>query len=204
MNSFMRHFFWIILASLLLSACGHSRPDQVYDACLILEDNRSWWRALKRSEDRWGISPGTQLAFLKRESSFNRHARPARRQLLGFIPGPRPSSAYGYAQAVDSTWDWYRRETGRRGADRDDFSDAVDFIGWYASKSWELSRIPPDNARALYLAYHEGHGGYNRRTHAGKRWLLSRADDVQNDARRYDSQIEQCRRRLDRGWLPFT
>lgn len=199
----MARFLLILVTVLVLSACGHRLPEQTYDACLILEDNGSWWRAIKRTEERWGVSHGTQLAILKRESSFNRNARPARRRLLGVIPGPRPSSAYGYAQAVDSTWDWYRRDTGRRGADRDDFSDAVDFIGWYASKSRELSGVSPDNPRALYLTYHQGHGGYNRRTYVGNRWLLSRADEVARDAARYDAQISQCRSRLDRGWLPF-
>ena len=41
------------------------------------------------------------------------------------------SSAYGYAQALEGTWDDYRKDTGRRGADRDDFADSSDFIGWY-------------------------------------------------------------------------
>ena len=113
-----------LVGLVLLSGCASGPPDQVHDACLILQDNRSWWRDLQRTERRWGISPGTQLAFLKKESSFNRHARPARRRLLGVIPGARPSSAYGCAQALNSTWDWYREDTGRRGADRDDFGDA--------------------------------------------------------------------------------
>ena len=197
----------VLLASLaglvLLSACGHAPPDQVANACLILEDNRSWWRAIKRTEDRWGVSPGVQLAILKRESSFNGRARPARTRLLGFIPGPRPSDAYGYAQALETTWDWYQEDTGRRRADRDDFSDAVDFIGWYTAMSRELSGISPDDPRSLYLAYHEGHGGYNRGTYRGKAWLLRAASQVESDARTYDAQIQRCRHRLDRGWIPF-
>jgi len=188
---------------LLLTACGSGPPDQVHDACLILEDNRSWWRALKRTERRWGVTPGVQLAILKRESGFNADARPARRRLLGFIPGRRPSSAYGYAQALDTTWDWYRRDTGRRGADRDDFSDAVDFIGWYAYKSRELAGVPASDPYALYLTYHEGHGGYTRGTYRSKAWLLRAAGEVRRDAQRYDAQIARCEDRLDRGWLPF-
>ena len=153
--------------------------------------------------ERWDVSPGIQLAILKRESSFNGRARPARTRLLGFIPGPRPSDAYGYAQALEATWEWYQDETGRGGADRDDFGDAVDFIGWYAHMSGRLSGIDRSDARALYLAYHEGHGGYNRGTYRGKDWLLRAAAQVERDARTYDAQIERCRRRLDRGWIPF-
>jgi hypothetical protein len=200
----MTRLLLVCLASCLgLTACGHAPPSQTADACLILEDNRSWWRALQRTERRWGVPAGVQLAILKRESSFDSDARPARRRLLGFIPGRRPSSAYGYAQALDSTWDWYRRDTGRRGADRDDFGDAVDFVGWYASKSRQLSGVPPHDARALYLTYHEGHTGYNQGTYRSKSWLMRVADEVASDAARYESQISRCERRLNRRFLFF-
>ncbi|MEE2524844.1 hypothetical protein V0U79_00565 [Hyphobacterium sp. HN65] len=197
----IRHALLAICLSGLVAACGHAPPEQTHDACLILEDNRAWWRDLRRSEDRWGVSPGIQLAILRRESSFNAHARPARQRLFGVIPGRRPSSAYGYAQALDSTWDWYREETGRRGADRDDFGDATDFIGWYSHMSGRLSGISPTDGRSLYLAYHQGHTGYNQGTYRGIAWLNRAASQVATDASRYDSQISQCRRRLDRRFL---
>lgn len=190
-------------SAFLATACASGPPDQVHDACLILEDNRSWWRDLRRTERRWGVSPGTQLAFLKRESSFNRNARPARTRLLFILPGPRPTSAFGYAQALDSTWDWYRDDTGRRGADRNDFGDAVDFIGWYSSMSQRQSGIALDDPYNLYLAYHEGHGGFNRRTYRGKAWLQRAAREVETDTRRYDAQIARCEGRLGRNWIPF-
>jgi len=198
----MKHVVLSILASALFAVgCGHAPPDQIEDACLILEDNRSWWRALKRSERRWGIPPAVQLAILKRESSFNANARPARRRLLGFIPGSRPSSAYGYAQALDGTWDEFQEDTGQPFADRDSFENAVDFVGWYGHLSGERSGISPTNARELYLAYHEGHGGYNRGSYRGKAWLIRAADSVASDAARYQSQLNRCERRLDRGWF---
>jgi hypothetical protein len=190
-------------AALVTTGCATRPPDQVYDACLILEDNRAWWRDLRRTESRYGVSPGVQLAILKRESSFEHNARPARRRLLGVVPWSRPSSAYGYAQALDATWDWYRDETGRRGADRDDFGDAVDFIGWYNHQSGRLSGISPDDPYSLYLAYHEGHGGFSRGTYSGKSWLIRAAREVETDARRYDAQINGCQRRLNRNWIPF-
>jgi hypothetical protein len=193
----------IAFSVLILTGCATRPPDQVYDACLILEDNRAWWRALQRTERRWNVSPGTQLAILKRESSFVHDARPARQRLFGVIPGRRPSSAYGYAQAKNDTWDWYKRETGRRGADRDNFGDAVDFVGWYSNMSQRLSGISLDDPYNLYLAYHEGHGGYTRRTYRSKSWLTRVARDVESDAGRYDRQIRDCRRRLGRNWVPF-
>lgn len=192
-----------ICSSLVLTACASGPPDQVENACLILEDNRSWGRDLRRTERRWGISPGTQMAFLKRESSFERRARPARTRFLWVLPGRRPSSAFGYAQALNTTWDWYREDTGRRGADRDDFGDAVDFVGWYASMSRSQSNISLDDPYRLYLAYHEGHGGYNRGTYRGKSWLERAAREVETDARRYDAQIDRCDHLLGRRWIPF-
>ena len=198
-----RSLLLALSSALLVTACASGPPDQVHDACLILEDNRSWGRDLRRTERRWGVSPGTQLAILKRESSFNRNARPARKRLLLILPGPRPSSAFGYAQALDSTWDWYREDTGRRGADRNDFGDAVDFVGWYSSMSQRQSGIALDDPYNLYLAYHEGHGGYNRGSHRGKSWLHRAARQVESDARRYDAQISQCEARLGRRWIPF-
>jgi hypothetical protein len=196
----LRALFLCLFAG-MLAGCGHAPPDQVHDACLILEDNRSWWRDLQRSEDRWGISPGIQLAILRRESSFDANARPARQRLLGIIPGRRPSSAYGYAQALDGTWDWYREETGRRGADRDDFGDAVDFIGWYGHMSGRLSGISSTDARGQYLAYHQGHTGYNNGSYRNIGWLNRAADQVARDAVRYDAQLAQCERRLNRRFL---
>ncbi|XBQ15564.1 MAG: hypothetical protein ABL308_11435 [Oceanicaulis sp.] len=194
---------WAAAATTLASGCATPPPAQQHDACLILEDNRAWWRDLRRTERRWGVSPGVQLAILKKESSFQHDARPARRKLLGFIPGARPSSAYGYAQALDTTWDWYREDTGRRGADRDDFGDAVDFIGWYAAMSERQSGIDTNDAYNLYLAYHQGHGGYNRGTYRGNSWLIDAARRVERDARTFDAQLDRCEGRLNRGWIPF-
>jgi hypothetical protein len=183
----------LALATLTLAACSTRAPSQTADACMIMQENRSWHRATQRTESRWGISPGTQLAFVRQESSFVRNARPPRRKMLGFIPRGRPSTARGYSQALDTTWSWYQRDTGRRGASRTNFADSVDFIGWYASKSRQISGIGLDDPRNLYFAYHEGHGGYNRGTHHSKGWLQTVATQVEANARRYDGQLAQCR-----------
>jgi len=95
------------------------------------------------------------------------------------------------------------RGSGYRRADRDDFGDAVDFIGWYNHQSTRLAGIAPNDPFNLYLAYHEGHGGFRRATYAGKDWLIRAARQVETDARRYDGQIERCEGRLDRNWIPF-
>ncbi|KPP82753.1 MAG: putative lipoprotein [Oceanicaulis sp. HLUCCA04] len=186
----------ILSVMMVVAACSHRAPPaQIENACSIFSQYPNWRRATERAERRWGISQGTQLAFVNRESSFVADARPPRTRRLFVLPGPRASSAHGYAQALDSTWDWYREQTGNRSARRTDFGDAVDFIGWYASMSQRLSRISLDDPRNLYLAYHEGHTGYNRGSYNSKAWLLRAATQVQTDARRYDSQLNSCQRR---------
>lgn len=191
----------LLAACSALAACGSRPPAQVANACAIFEDKSAWRRDTDRVEDRWGVSPGTQLAFVRRESSFVHDARPPRGKFLFIFPGARPSSAQGYAQALDTTWAWYQRDTGRRGASRRNFGDAVDFIGWYATKSRQISGISLNDPRSLYLAYHEGHGGYNRGTWRSKGWLQDTAAQVEHDARTYDSQLEACPRR--RRWGIF-
>src|SRR5262245_35869537 len=125
-------------AALLTGGCATRPPsnDQIADACDMLSDNRGWYNALRKTSKEWGAPIGLQLAIIKQESTFVHNARPERgpNQWI-FFPGKRPSSAYGYAQALDSTWDQYRKDTGKRGADRHDFSDASDFIGWYVNQT---------------------------------------------------------------------
>ena len=95
------------------------------------------------------------MAIIKQESSFIADARPERRKLLGFIPWKRVTSARGYAQAVDGTWEMYLNDRGGWFVSRNDFEDSVDFVGWYNYKTHKQLGISVNNARALYLAYHE-------------------------------------------------
>ena len=124
-----------MLSALFVAGCGTTPPTNVEDICEIFEEKPRWYRAALKSEERWGTPIHVQLAIIRQESTFRFNARPPRRKLLGFIPWTRPSDAYGYAQALESTWAWYQRDTGRRGADRDDFGDAIDFVGWYTHQS---------------------------------------------------------------------
>ena len=71
-----------------------------------------------------------------------------------------------------------QEKAGSFGADRDDFADAIDFVGWYNHQSVKRSGISPQNTYGLYLAYHEGHGGYNRATYCVRTWLMTVARKV--------------------------
>lgn len=185
---------------LVLTACATTAPPQnTNNLCSIFEQRRNWFEAAKRSEERWGVPIPVTMAFIRHESGFNGKARPARRKILWLIPGPRPSDAYGYAQALDSTWRDYERAVGRS-ASRSNFADAVDFVGWYNNMSYRMNDIERSDAFNLYLAYHEGNTGFARRTYENKRWLINAANGVQATANLYARQYASCERELNRSW----
>lgn len=196
----------IILAfflMVLLGGCVTSPPTHVDNICQIFEEKNGWYDDAKDAEDQWGTSIPVMMAIMHQESRFQPKAKPPRTKILWVIPGPRPSSAYGFPQAKDSTWDGYIDATGNWGADRDDFADAIDFVGWYSSVSYKRSKIKRNDTYHLYLAYHEGHGGFNRRTYKNKKWLTGVAKKVSAKANRYQQQLKGCQKRLedDGGWF---
>ena len=194
-----------ILCVTLLLSCASSPPNDIDNICSIFKEKGGWYENAQSSEKRWGTPIQVQMAIIRQESSFRDDAQPARRKLLGFVPWTRPSSAYGYPQAKDGTWDWYIKKSGNSGADRDDFADAVDFVGWYTDMSQRKLGISKWDAYNQYLAYHEGHGGYQRKTYQSKGWLKPVARKVDQQARRYSSQLKGCRKELEKSWTlwPF-
>lgn len=193
-----RPVFCLIFLAIAAGGCTASVPPDIDDACAIFRENRDWYRAGQKVEKRWGTSIDVQLAIIHQESGFRPKARPPRKRFLWIFPGARPSNAYGYAQALDSTWNGYRKETGNRGADRDDFADAVDFVGWYTAKSRRVCGIRANDAYSLYLAYHEGNGGFRRGTYRRKAWLMDTARRVERRAARFRGQLRTCQKELSR------
>ena len=188
----------LLAASSLSLACATSPPSNPDDLCSIFKQKRGWFRATQESRARWGVPEAVQVAIVHQESRFVAGARPPRKRFLGIFPGARPSSAYGYGQILDGTWDEYRGSVRRRGAARDDFGDVVDFIGWYGDRAHKRAGIAKNDAGALYLAYHEGIGGYSRGSHTAKNWLIGVARKVSVRAARYQKQYDACRERLER------
>ena len=143
------------------------------------------------------------MSIMFQESAFQARARPPMRYFVGFIPYGRPSDAYGYAQALDSTWAMYKRDTGSRFRSRSDFGDAMDFIQWYMQQTATINRIPKTDAYRQYLNYHEGQGGYARGSYNRKSWLLKVAKKVERRSQRYKAQLQQCSASLERRrkWL---
>ena len=177
-----------------LCACGSSLgpPRNIKDACSISVERPGWIKAARKTEQRWGVPSEVLLATMWRESRFVPNARTPRKYFLGIIPTGRVSSAYGYAQAIDGTWSWYRKSTGKRFAQRDNFADAADFIGWYMNISRDKNGIALSDAYNQYLAYHEGHTGYARGSYKSKGFLLKAAKEVQSMSGTYKRQLATC------------
>ncbi len=177
----------------LFWGCGSpSPPKRLDNICEIFRENRDWYDDARDSYKKWGIPIPVMMAILHHESRYVSDAKPPRTTCLWIFPGPRPSSAYGYAQAKDNTWKEYQDSTGNSWADRDDFEDAIDFVGWYSHLSHKKCHIAKNDAYNLYLAYHEGRGGFNRKTYKKKAWLMRVARKVQATANRYKSQLAAC------------
>lgn len=194
----------VAFALLMIVGCATSPPEQVGNVCDIFREKSGWYSDAKKSRARWGVPISVSMAFMYQESRFIATAKPPRKKIFGVIPGPRPSDSYGYSQAKESTWDWYQRSTGNYGADRDDFGDAIDFIGWYNNVSHKELGISKQDAFRLYLAYHEGHGGYRKQSYRSKDWLIDVARKVDRQAQQYNSQLQECGEELQpRGWFDW-
>lgn len=190
----------VAIILMLTGGCTTSPPSNQDNLCEIFRQKGGWYKDATQARDHWSSPIPIMMAIMHQESRFVAKAKPPRTKLLGFIPWFRPSSAYGYSQAKDSTWDWYQTSSGNYGADRDDFDDAIDFIGWYNHTSVERCAIKSNDTYHLYLAYHEGHGGFNRRTFKTKPWLKQVAKKVSARSSRYRSQLMACEEELKEPW----
>lgn len=182
---------------LALASCGggnFSAPRNLDDACAILAQRPTYWKAMRSTERKWGIPVHVQMAAIYQESKFIGNARTPHQYALGVIPMGRQSSAYGYSQALDGTWEEYQRDQRRRSAKRDRIQDATDFMGWYMDETTEKLNIPKWDAASQYLAYHEGRSGFARQSYLGKPWLMDVAAKVGNRAEMYRSQLQACGR----------
>jgi hypothetical protein len=192
----MQKILSVIFIVILITGCATPRPSNVNDICKIFKQYPSWYWATKDVEARWKVPVSVQMAIMHQESRFSAIAKPQRTRLLWIIPWKRPSSAYGYTQALQSTWKEYKKKSGHLFVKRDDFDDAADFVGWYGYQAYRKARIPRNDAYKLYLAYHEGVGGYKRRTYLKKPWLINVARKVKAKALTFNRQLKHCENRL--------
>jgi len=196
------HFIGIgIIAGVAVLSAGlasySATPGRIDDLCAVFDQKRGWlqddWkRAAERVQRKRGVPVPVLMATLRKESGFQHNAKPPRRLLLGFIPWKRVSSAYGYSQALDGTWAQYQKETGKKSAKRDNFRDAVDFVGWYHAKTADRYGIDKNDTYNLYLAYYFGWTGYERGAWKEKPGLQRYAQETDSMARDYAAQLREC------------
>jgi len=136
------------------------------------------------------------MAFIKKESDFNWLAKPKRLKLFKIIPYKRPSTSFGYSQAVKGTWEQYKKETKNPLATRARFKDSVDFIGWYINKTEKILKIPKTDAYRQYIAYHEGWGNY--KNYKNNQKVIIFAKRVKEQSNLYRKQLLQCQNRLNK------
>ena len=188
----MNRLFSVIVVALLLTGCASKAPPSYPEnLCKIFKEKPTWHKAAKASRKRWGTPVQVMMAIMYQESSYRSDARPPQSYFL-FLPMGRASTAYGYAQALDGTWDMYLDDAGGTFASRDDFEDAIDFIGWYTHKTRQKNKVSRWRADHLYLSYHEGWGGYTRGTYRKKKWLMNTSKRVNQRASEYGEQLRRC------------
>lgn len=188
----------VIFLLFLLSACTtiETTPKNTENICATFAEKTDWLEQSEAAFEKWELPIHIQMAIMHQESHFAADAKPPRYKILGIIPGPRPSSAYGYAQALDGTWKDYLKNRKQTDASRDVFADACDFTGWYCHISYTELGISKLDAYNLYLAYHEGNAAYKRKSYLNKPWLLAVAKKVSLTAQRYRQQLDECRNQI--------
>ncbi len=194
MNIIKKIFFSIIFL-FLTSSCS-SVPQNTSDSCKIFDERYLWYKHSKKVEQKWGTPIHIQLAIIKMESDFDWLAKPPRQKLFKVIPFKRPSSSFGYSQAVKGTWEQYKNETGNKLATRARFKDSVDFIGWYTNKTNSILKISLQDAFKQYIAYHEGWGNY--RYYKKNKKVISLAKKVEKQSKAYRNQLSKCTKSLSK------
>ena len=187
-NSLIFIFFFI-------SACS-SIPKNTSNSCSIFNERYLWYKHAKKTEQKWGTPIYIQLAIIKMESDFDWLAKPKRQKIFKVIPYKRPSSSFGYSQAVKGTWEQYKKETGNKLATRARFKDSVDFIGWYTNKTETILKISKKDAFRQYLAYHEGWGNF--KYYKKNKKVIGLAKKVEKQSNIYKKQLLKCSDNLNK------
>ena len=188
----------IYFITLLFLVSCTSVPKYPSNACKIFGEKYLWYKHAKKSSEVYGAPIHIILAFVNKESSFNRWAKPKRKKLFKVIPYKRPSSSFGYSQAVNKTWELYKVETNSPLALRTRFKDSVMFIGWYIKKTNKINKIPFDDAYRQYLNYYLGWGSYAKKIYKTDKKAIIYAKSVQKKSKIYRNQLKECQKSLDR------
>ena len=196
LNNIKIKFLYFLIFSLIVS-CS-SIPKSTKNACSIFSERYLWYKYVKNSSEKYGAPVHIILAFVNKESGFDRYARPERTKLFKIIPYKRPSSSLGYSQAVKKTWEQYKKETNSPLALRTRFKDSVYFISWFVSKTNKINKIPLNDSYRQYLNYYLGWGNYAKKVYKTDKNAIIFAKSVQKQSSIYRKQLKECQKNLDR------
>ena len=196
-NNLLLFFLFFIITS-----CS-SVPKYPQNACKIFGENYLWYKSAKKSSDTYGAPIHIILAIVNKESGFNRWAKPKRHKLFKIIPYKRPSSSFGYSQAVNKTWELYKTETNSPLALRTRFKDSVMFIGWYMNKTKKTNNISMNDAYRQYLNYYLGWGNYSKKVYKSDKNAIIYAKKVEKQSNIYKNQLKECQSSLNNKYIIF-
>jgi len=187
------HSIISLLLFSLLTGCSQQQPPQL---CTLLQREHVWSQYQHHTKNKLS----TILAIIQHESGFRSNARPVKSWLVpGLIPWEHHSSAYGFSQAIASTWQEFKAENPGL-HQRESYYSSVLFIDWYLSK---YKKYIPVNKRnhpyELYLLYHEGPTAYQQ-THRISKATKNYAAKVAATARKFEGELKTCHLQWQNEW----
>jgi hypothetical protein len=196
-----KNFIYFIIF-FFLSSCS-SVPKYPQNACKIFSEKYFYLKYSRAASKNWGVPISSILAVINKESGFKRFAKPKRTKIFKIIPYRRPSSSLGFSQAVDKTWDLYKKENNKPAALRISFKNSSDFIGWYFWKTNKINKISFTDTRNMYLNYYLGWAAYKNKTYQNNKKAIIFAKSVEKQAKIYRSQLKECKSVLNRSYIIF-
>ena len=192
-------FFFIFF---FIASCS-SVPKYPQNACEIFGEKYFYLKYTRAASKKWGVPISSILAVINKESGFRRFAKPKKLKIFKIIPYRRPSSSLGFSQAVNKTWDLYKKENNKPAAFRISYKSSSDFIGWYFWKANKINKVSLSNTRDLYLNYYLGFSAYKNKTYRTDKKAIIFAKSVEKQAKIYKNQLQECKSILNKSYIIF-
>ena len=196
-----RNFIYFIVF-IFLTSCS-SVPKYPQNACKIFSEKYFYLKYTRAASKKWNVPISSILAVIKKESSFKRFAKPKRTKIFKIIPYRRPSSSFGFSQAVNKTWELYKKENNKPVALRISFKTSSDFIGWYFWKTNKINKISFNDTRNMYLNYYLGWKAYKDKAYLNDKKAIIFAKSVEKQAKIYKNQLRECKSILNKNYIIF-
>ena len=196
-----KNFIYFFVFFFLVS-CS-SVPKYPQNACKIFGEKYSYLKYSRAASKKWNVPISSILAVINKESGFRRFAKPERTKIFKIIPYRRPSSSLGYSQAINKTWDLYKKENNKPIALRISFKNSSDFIGWYFWKTNKINKVSLKDTRNMYLNYYLGWAAYKNKAYEKDKKAIILAKNVEKQAKIYNNQLRECKSVLNKNYIIF-